>query len=42
MVSAGATEVHHRYKIRSEGEVSYAIEGEVIATGPYRRPDVVT
>jgi len=42
MVSAGATTVHHRYKIRSEGTVSYSTEGEVISTGPYRRPDVVT
>ncbi|HEV8699575.1 MAG TPA: OsmC family protein [Candidatus Limnocylindrales bacterium] len=41
MLSAGATVVHHRYKIRSEGTVSYAVEGEVIATGPYRRVDVI-
>ena len=41
MVSAGATTVHHRYRVRSEGEVSYATEGEVISTGPYRRPDVI-
>jgi putative redox protein len=41
MISAGATTVHHRYKIRSEGTVDYAIEGEVLATGPYRRPDVM-
>jgi putative redox protein len=41
MVSAGATTVHHRYKIRSEGAVSYAVEGLVISTGPYRRPDVI-
>ena len=41
MVSAGATTVHHRYKIRSEGTVDYAIEGEVLSTGPYRRPDVM-
>ena len=41
MISAGATTVHHRYKIRSEGTVDYATEGEVIATGPYRRPDVI-
>jgi putative redox protein len=41
MVSAGATVVHHRYKIRSEGTVSYAVEGEAIATGPYRRVDVI-
>lgn len=41
MVSAGATTVHHRYKIRSEGKDRYATEGEVISTGPYRRPDVI-
>ncbi|HEX2469989.1 MAG TPA: OsmC family protein [Candidatus Limnocylindrales bacterium] len=41
MISAGATTVHHRYKIRSEGVVDYAVEGEVISTGPYRRPDVI-
>ncbi len=41
MISAGATTVHHRYRIRSEGEVSYATEGEVLSTGPYRRPDVL-
>jgi putative redox protein len=41
MISAGATTVHHRYKIRSEGTVSFAVEGEVISTGPYRRPDVI-
>jgi putative redox protein len=41
MISAGATTVHHRYRIRSEGTVDYAIEGEVLATGPYRRPDVM-
>ena len=41
MLSAGATVVHHRYKVRSEGTVSYAVEGEVIATGPYRRVDVI-
>jgi len=40
MVSAGATIVHHRYRIRSEGTPGYEAEGEVIATGPYRRPDV--
>ena len=41
MISAGATTVHHRYKSRSEGTVDYAIEGEVLSTGPYRRPDVM-
>ena len=41
MISAGATTVHHRYRIHSEGEVRYATEGEVLATGSYRRPDVL-
>jgi putative redox protein len=41
MIAAGATTVHHRYKIRSEGAVGYATEGEVLSTGPYRRPDVI-
>ncbi|HYH94301.1 MAG TPA: OsmC family protein [Candidatus Saccharimonadales bacterium] len=42
MLSAGATVVHHRYRIRSTGNEPYEAEGEVIATGPYRRPDVTT
>jgi putative redox protein len=41
MVSAGATVVHHRYRIVSSGAEPYESEGEVIATGPYARPDVV-
>jgi putative redox protein len=36
MLSAGATEVHHRYRIRSRA--SGQAEGEVLVTGPYRRP----
>jgi putative redox protein len=41
MLSAGATEVHHRFIVRTTGpEVSEA-EGEVIVTGPYRRPEIV-
>lgn len=41
MIAAGATVVHHRYRIRSEGAMSFATEGEVLSTGPYRRPDVI-
>jgi putative redox protein len=41
MLSAGATVVHHRYRIHSAGGNPYDAEGEVIATGPYARPDVV-
>ena len=42
MISAGATVVHHRYRIHSTGSTPYEAEGEVIATGPYARPDVIT
>jgi putative redox protein len=41
MVSAGATVVHHRYRIRSGGSRPYEAEREVLATGPYRRVDVI-
>ncbi len=41
MISAGATVVHHRYRIHAIGERPYDAEGEVIATGPYQRPDIV-
>jgi putative redox protein len=41
MISAGATVVHHRYRIHSTGAAPYAAEGEVIATGPYARPDII-
>lgn len=41
MASAGATEVHHRYRIRSRAADPPEIEGEVMVTGPYRRPDVI-
>jgi putative redox protein len=41
MLSAGETEVHHRYVVRNTGDQPFEAEGEVIVTGPYRRPDVV-
>jgi putative redox protein len=41
MVSAGATEVHHRYSMRCTGAVPHEGEGEVTVTGPERRPDIV-
>ena len=41
MISAGATVVHHRYRIYSTGSAPYEAEDEVIATGPYARPDVI-
>jgi putative redox protein len=41
MISAGATVVHHRYRIVSSGAAPYEAEGEVISTGPYARPDIL-
>ncbi len=41
MLSAGATEVHHRYVVRNTGPEPFESEGEVVVTGPYRRPDIV-
>jgi putative redox protein len=39
MLSAGATEVHHRYRvIRGDAPPD---EGEVMVTGPDRRPDII-
>ena len=36
-----ATEVHHAYRIRNTGESPFQAEGEVVVTGPYRRPDII-
>jgi hypothetical protein len=41
MLSAGETAVHHRYVVRGTGDVPFEAEGEVVVTGPYRRPEVV-
>ena len=41
MVSAGATEVHHHYRMRCTGAEPKEASGEVIVTGPDRRPDIV-
>lgn len=41
MLSAGATEVHHRYVVRCTGAEPLEAEGEVVVTGPYRRPDII-
>jgi putative redox protein len=41
MLSAGATEVHHRYLVRSTGPTPFEAEAEVLVTGPYKRPDLV-
>jgi len=41
MVSAGATEVHHAFRMRCTGAEPLEAEGEVTVTGPDLRPDVV-
>ena len=41
MLSAGPTEVHHRYRVRNTGPEPFDAEGEVVVTGPYRRPEAV-
>jgi putative redox protein len=39
MLSAGATEIHHRYRVRGTGERPFEVSGEVLVTGPFLRPD---
>ena len=41
MVSAGATEVHHAYRVIRTGADGFDVSGEVVVTGPYRRPDAI-
>jgi putative redox protein len=41
MISAGATEVHHAYRVIRTGEDGFDVQGQVVVTGPYRRPDPV-
>ena len=41
MISAGATEVHHSFRMRCTGAELKEAAGEVIVTGPYRRPEIV-
>ena len=41
MLSSGETEVHHGYRIRNTGAEPFEAEGEVVVTGPYRRPDPI-
>ena len=39
MLAAGATEIHHAYRVSRPGEPTD--EAEVVVTGPYKRPDIV-
>ena len=38
MLSAGATEVHHRFRVRRTGPEPFEEDGEAAVTGPYLRP----
>jgi putative redox protein len=41
MLSAGAAEIHHAYRVRGTGPKPFEVEGEVLVTGPYKRPEIV-
>ena len=41
MISAGATVIHHRYRITSTGDTPVEAAGLVVSTGPYQRPDII-
>ena len=41
MLSAGPTEVHHRYVVRNTGPEPFEAAGEAAVTGPFRKPDVI-
>lgn len=41
MLSAGATEIHHRYRILGASDQAVTAEAEVIVTGPNQPPDIV-
>ena len=41
MLSAGASEIHHAYRVRGTGAKPFEAEGEVLVTGPYKRPEIV-
>jgi putative redox protein len=41
MLAAGATEIHHHFRMRCTGPEPREASGEVIVTGPERRPDII-
>ncbi len=41
MISAGATEVQHAYRVINTGPAGFDASGDVVVTGPYRRPDII-
>ena len=41
MLSAGATEIHHAYHVIGHRGEAVRRDGEVVVTGPYRRPEIL-
>jgi putative redox protein len=41
MLSAGATEIHHAFRMMATGDTPAKAEGQVVVTGPFRSPAVV-
>jgi putative redox protein len=41
MLAAGATVIHHRIHAVDTGSTPFELDEEVVATGPYKRPDVI-
>jgi putative redox protein len=41
MLSSGATEIHHRFRLKCTGLDKHESEGLVVVTGPFRRPEIV-
>ena len=41
MLSSGATEIHHRFRMKSTGPEPTHAEGEVVVTGPFRPPNIL-
>ena len=41
MLGSGATEIHHRFRMRCTGLEPKEAEGEVVVTGPFRPPTIV-
>ncbi len=41
MLASGETEIHHAFRMRCTGLQPKEAEGEVLVTGPYRRPEIV-
>jgi putative redox protein len=41
MLAAGATVIHHRIRAIDTGSTPFELDEEVVATGPYKRPDII-